>query len=153
MDKFHDFYTEEQAEFVKRNYTKFTTKQIARKLGKTYNSVKAYKYRNGFKSKEMALKARIQTKNKQKSIGKMKITMHERNFRNLTGKHSIEWENSVLYEMQALIKLVELTDNKTIRTRAKIKLMQLSEIPLHNIYSIDNLWKLEMLSDLNIVNQ
>lgn len=150
MDKFHNFYTEEEAEFVKRNYTKFTTKQIARKINKTVDSVKKYKYRMGYKSNEMATKSRLSTKKRRAAAIKVSKNALIKKDRELMSLPSIEYEQSVLMEMKALINLCELTDNKAIRSRAKVKLMQLSEIPKDNIYSLDKLWKLDLISDLGI---
>ena len=128
-------YTEEEAEFVKRNYQKLTTKQIAKRLGRSINSVKSFKYRFGFQSKAMALKSRFQTLTRRKVYEKNKIKRLENEKRDLSGEPRIDSEESIIAEMKALINLVELTDNKSIRYRAKVKLMQLSGIPKDNPFA------------------
>lgn len=128
------FSTEEQ-EFVRRNYKSFTNKQIAYKLKRSVESVRQYKYRNGYQCKEMAIKSRKQTIKSREAIAKRKLNIQETNDRLLNGIESIDKEQSVLAEMKALINLCELTDNKAVRSRAKIKLMQLSEIPKDNPYA------------------
>ena len=132
-----EYYSTSEHDFIKRNYKKFTNRQLASKLKRTVESVRQYKYRHGFKSKEMAIKSRIQTFKSREVKEKRKLKLQEINERLLDGRESIEKEQSLLSEMKALINLCELTDNKAIRSRAKIKLMQLSEIPKDNEYGLE----------------
>lgn len=49
-----------------------------------------------------------------------------------------DFDNTIA-EMRALIRICEVTDNQFIRKAAKKRLMELSQIPLYNPWSMENL--------------
>jgi len=130
------YFTQEEAEFVRRNYTRFTNKQIASRIRRTVESVRQFKYRNGLSSKEMADKSRRQTIKRRENLLLSRLKRQESVERLLNSTESVDKEENLLMEMKALINLCEITDNKAIRERAKIKLMQLSDIPKDNPYAL-----------------
>lgn len=132
------YFSQEERQFIFDNYETLTTKQIAARIGRSQSSVKGFKAHNKLNSLAMRTKALRQANIRRLANQKLSLTIADKERRCLEGLPSKEKEKSILSEMQALIKLCELTDNKSIRLQAKIKLAQLSEIPKNNFYSLDN---------------
>ena len=104
MEK-RNHYTEFEKNYVINHFGFMTSKQIAKALGRSKQSIDTFKQVN--------------------NITKYNV-------------RELKREQNVLKEMSALINLAELTDNAIIRTRCKVKLKELSEIPKENFYSLDN---------------
>jgi len=132
MNKPGIYYTNRERNYVIKNYANMTIKHIAEELGKTEASIYGFMHRHRLKRSQRMTNRLQNSIKKQIRLQRLKDKIELRQLVQSVGNS----EECLLFEMSALIKLCELTDNSNIRMIAKNKLRQLSGIALDNPYSL-----------------